>query len=286
MTIPNAIILENRAFLSIRGADADSFLQGIVSQDISNLELGQSCFTCLLTPQGKILFDFFVIRDEDSFVIDCFAESAEALLKRLSLYKLRADVALATLEGWAAAVVPGAAINETADNVYAFNDPRLASLGQRIVSDRTSLVEALSGSTLMAKQDAYHALRIALGVPEFGPDFGSEEMFPMDVNYDVLNGINYKKGCFVGQEVASRMKRKGEARKRSLVVAYEGDPPARGDAVMAGASKLGEILSATGGKALAMIRLDRWEKAKTAGDNPVIDGRNVQLTVPEYLNQD
>ena len=286
MTKPDAVILNNRAFLFVRGPDAETFLQGIVSQDVSALALHNAAFACLLTPQGKILFDFFVIRDEGGFVIDCYAKAADALLKRLSLYKLRADVALAPLEGWAAAVVPGAAINDAADNIYVFDDPRLAVIGQRIVSDRTSIADALSGATLPTKQAAYNARRIALGVPEFGVDFGSEEMFPMDVNYDALGGVNYKKGCFVGQEVASRMKRKGEVRKRTLVVAYEGPAPEKGAAIMAGDSKLGEVLSAADGKALAMIRLDRWEKSKAAGDRPVIDDNDVRLTVPDYLKQD
>ena len=282
----NTVILENRAFLSVRGPDAETFLQGIVSQDVSALTHGEAAFTCLLTPQGKILFDFFVIRDESDFVIDCFAESAEALLKRLSLYKLRADVALTPLEDWAAAIVLREAIDHTADTVYAFTDPRLSALGQRLVGDQASIEETLSKEATLAPQNAYETHRIELGVSEFGVEFVSEELFPMDINYDALNGVNYKKGCFVGQEVASRMKRKGDVRKRTLIAAYEGDPPAKGDTITAGESKLGEILSTESGKALALIRLDRWEKAKAAGDKPVIHDQHVHLTVPEYLNQD
>jgi len=286
MTKPDAAILDNRAFLFVRGPDAEAFLQNIVSQDVATIALHDAAFACLLTPQGKILFDFFVIRDEGGFIIDCFAEAAPALLKRLSLYKLRADVTLAPLDDWAAAVVLGETPIETPDSVQAFPDPRLAALGQRIVSDRNSVDAALTGATVLTSQETYRAYCVAHGIAEFGPDFNSEEMFPMDVNYDALNGVNYQKGCFVGQEVASRMKRKGEVRKRTLVVAYDGAAPDKGEAVMAGPSKLGDILSTANGHALAMIRLDRWEKSKANSNKPVIDNREVRLTIPDYLNRE
>lgn len=253
--------LASRAVLSLKGDDATNFLQGIVTQDVS---ASASVFAALLTPQGKILFDFFIVPAEGGFLIETDAAAAPALFKRLTMYKLRAKVTLAAEEGLA--VWLGGQ-----DGVQ-YADPRLPALPVRTIAARAGAP---------AVDDAYDAARLALGVPEFGRDFSGEEVFLLDVNYDALNAVSYKKGCFVGQEVTSRMKRKGEIRKRTLIARGEGLAP--GVAVMAGASSIGEVLSARAGAGLALIRLDRLAEARGAGAALLAAGAPVQIDVPAYL---
>ncbi len=260
--------LSDRAVIRLTGEDRLSFLQGIVTQDLEKLKDSPAIFTALLTPQGKILFDFFLVKADDALLIDCNAEAAPALLKRLSLYKLRAKVALEIDESLHVL----ASENELKDGA-AFPDPRLAELGWR------ALVE--SGGD--EPNGDYDRRRIALGVPEFGKDFASDEMFLLDVNYDALAGVSYKKGCFIGQEVSSRMKRKGDPRKRTVIAETDGPAPAKGAAITAGGSTLGEIMSGAETGALAMIRLDRWEKAQTDKTPTECEGQAHSLRLPAYL---
>ena len=264
--------LSNRAVIRLSGDDRRSFLQGLISQDVESLTENQAIFATLLTPQGKILFDFFVIEDSDALLIDCHATTAESLLKRLTLYKLRAAVSLA-LEPDLSVLAAQEPMSETGAVVY--RDPRLDALGWRAVS----LHKAADGVA------DYDARRMALGVPECERDFAADDIFLLDVNYDALNAVNYKKGCFVGQEVTSRMKRKGSVRKRTLIATFDGAAPAKGAPISAGESTIGEILSAVDGVALALIRLDRWEKAQEAQSSPICEERPLQLTVPDYLKQ-
>jgi folate-binding protein YgfZ len=272
-------LLSSRAALRISGPDARSFLQGIVTQDIERLKPGEAAFSALLSPQGKILFDFLMVADSDRFFLDVAADAADALLKRLTLYRLRAKVTITREEGFAVAAFPDGA-PPAADGVIAFPDPRLAALGGRAIGPWEKIA-ALGG----ADEAAYDAHRIALGVPEFGKDFASDEVFLLDVDYDALGGVSYKKGCFVGQEVTSRMKRKGDVRKRTLIARFEGAPPARGAAIVAGASTIGEIRSGCEGAALALVRLDRLEAARQAGDAPMADRKPLQIVFPDWLEQ-
>ncbi|NWG70857.1 MAG: folate-binding protein YgfZ [Parvularculaceae bacterium] len=265
-------ILEDRAVLRVAGASASTFLQGLVSQDMS-AAAGGLAFGALLTPQGKISAEFIAARQDDGYLLDCHSSVAEALLKKLTVYRLRAAVALersgelavaASTEGSAPGFAP---------------DPRLGALGGRAILPRDAALRLAN-----ADGGAYDARRIALGVPELGKDFGPDEMFLLDVNADALNGVNYKKGCFVGQEVTSRMKRKGEVRRRTLLARFEGAPPARGAPVVSGESTLGEIMSGTSGLALANIRLDRLEAARATAAPIAADGKAIELRAPAYLD--
>ena len=261
-------ILSNRSIFRISGEDSRPFLQGLVTQDILHIKKNEGAFASLLTPQGKILFDFFLTPESDGFFIDCDSGSAPPLLKRLTLYKLRAKVTI-TLE--TDLVV---AVGDVRDPVVSYKDPRTDELPARAIVRRTDMPVA---------DQEYEKLRLAIGVPEFGKDFGGDEVFLLDVNYDALNAVSYKKGCFVGQEVTSRMKRKGETRKRTLIAAFEGPPPAKGESVMAGDQSIGEILSGCDGAALALIRLDRLKAAEGEGRTPTVDGRDVRISFPAYL---
>ncbi|MEM9169711.1 MAG: folate-binding protein [Pseudomonadota bacterium] len=257
-------LLTDRAVIHLRGADVFSLLNGVVTQRV---EPGMGpAFSAVLTPQGKIIADFHLVPDGDGgLFVDVTQESAAALAKRITLYKLRADVTIEPRADlgvyWSAE--PGAAPA----------DPRLAALGARRV-DRAdpSAPDAAA---------AYRAHRYRLGVPEMG-DFGPEDVFPLDVNYDALCGVDYKKGCFVGQEVASRMKRKGDVRKRALIV--EGRAPlAPGAAILAGAASVGTVLGADADRALALVRLDRLAAAREKDDETTADGGPVRLITPDYL---
>lgn len=263
-------LLSDRSITRISGVDARTFLQGLVTQDLLHVREGAAVFAALLTPQGKILFDFILTPAGDGFLLDCAASEPEALVKRLSLYKLRAKVTVTPEPELAVA------IGEMRDPVSAFEDPRHQSLPWRAVIKRADMP--------VADKD-YEDARLSLGVPEFGKDFGGDEAFLLDVNYDALNAVSYKKGCFVGQEVTSRMKRKGEVRKRSLIASFDGEPPAKGSPLTAGDVQLGEIMSGKTGGALALVRVDRLKEAADQGMDVKSGGRTVRLTFPDYLKQ-
>jgi len=262
----------DRAVIRLTGDDRRAFLQGLITQDIERLAPGAAIFTALLTPQGKILFDFIIADDGDAFFIDCDKDAASALANRLMLYKLRAKISIEIGENLA---VVFSETEISAPGAVAYRDPRLADLGWR----------AIVGAQAVGEIADHDEMRIALGVPAFSKDFSSDELFLLDVNYDALNAVSYQKGCFVGQEVTSRMKRKGEARKRTLIAEFDGAPPTKGTPIMAGSSTIGEILSGAEGRALALTRLDRWEKAKAEGQALICDGRPLQLLVPDYIKQ-
>ncbi len=258
-------ILSDRAVLRIVGEDTQPFLQGLVTQDVASLD--RAMFAALLTPQGKILFDFLLVPAPGGFFIDCCADAAPALLKRFSMYKLRAKVAISEERDLAVAVGGGGA---------ALADPRHEGLPSRVVVKRENAPVV---------NDEYDDARLALGVSEFGKDFGSDEVFLLDVNFDALNAVNYKKGCFVGQEVTSRMKRKGEIRKRTLIARFEGSAPAKGADVVAGENSIGQILSGRDGVALALVRLDRLKAAEQEGRLLTADGCALQISFPDYLER-
>ncbi len=263
-------ILSNRSVLRIAGDEARPFLQGLVTQDILHVAEGAAVFTALLTPQGKILFDFILVPKGDEFLIDCDAEAAPALLKRLTLYKLRARVTIVPEPDLAVAV------GDIRDPVAAFVDPRSDTLASRAI---------IKNADMPSADGDYDTARLAAGVPEFGKDFWSEEVFLLDVNYDALNAVSYKKGCFVGQEVTSRMKRKGEIRKRTLMASFEGPAPAKGADVLAGENSVGKILSGRDGAALALVRLDRLKTATDEGRRLTVDGQPLQISFPAYLER-
>ena len=254
-------LLTSRAVLSITGEDATTFLQGLLTQDLAG---DGPFFTALLTPQGKILFDFFLVPSDGGYLIDCDAGAAPALLKRLTMYKLRARVTLAAEGGLGVFVGEGAG--------RTFPDPRLPSLPVRRISARAGAPSI---------DDAYDLHRLSLGVPEFGRDFFADEVFLLDVNYDALSAVSYKKGCFVGQEVTSRMKRKGEIRKRTLIV--QGGALEKGAAILAGDGSIGELMSVRGDRGLALIRIDRLAEARASGAPLESGGVPVNLDWPAYL---
>ncbi|MDB5643942.1 MAG: putative glycine cleavage protein [Hyphomicrobiales bacterium] len=265
--MPSAF-LDDRGLLRIAGEDARSFLQGLVTCDMDKISPQAAGFGALLTPQGKILFDFLILEDAEGFLLDVDADLATALIKRLSMYKLRARVSLApdlqhgVLALWDGAVSDG----------LEFDDPRHPGLGRRAVMPR----ELAETSASAAKAD-YEAHRIICGVPRGGVDFAYGEVFPHDADMDLIHGVDFKKGCYVGQEVVSRMAHRGAARKRIVPVRLRGPAPPPGSEIRAGDLSIGVMGSSARERGLAMIRTDRAEEAIAAGQEMVAGASIIEL---------
>ena len=259
-----AALLEDRGVVQVGGDDASSFLQGLLTNDVERLQPGEARYAALLSPQGKILFDMVVVRapgdDRAAYLLDCAAGQAADLARRLGFYKLRAKVAVADLSADRGVVAGWGEEPETAGGGIVYRDPRTARLGWRAILPRAK-AEAFRGGHV----HEYDALRIALGVPKGGVDFAYGDAFPHDANLDTLEGVDFGKGCYVGQEVVSRMRHRGTARKRIARVKVAADAPPPGTPVLDGGLAVGTLGSSAGREALAMLRLDRVEEAKVAG---------------------
>jgi folate-binding protein YgfZ len=247
---PEIIALKDRALVSVAGEDAQKFLQDLVTADVDALAPGDATYASLLTPQGKVLFDFFVIREPQGYLIDCVLSQREVLVKRLAFYKLRAKIAITTADKRQAFAVLGGGIAE------ATVDPRTPAMGQRLYEGLPTSEEGTG---------AYHQRRIALGLAEGGQDFESGEIFPHEANFDQIGAVSFQKGCFVGQEVVSRMEHRGTARSRILPCRVEGALPAKGSEISAAGKAIGRACSGAGDRLLALLRLDRLEEARGRG---------------------
>jgi len=262
----NAAELKSRKLVGVIGPDWRDFLQGLLSQDVETLTPGTLRFGALLTPQGKLLFDLFILGRDDGCWLDAAADRREALIQRLTIYKLRAKVEIAAVDAavWALWGGTGAADWPA--------DPRLAALGRRGYGG------APSADTAIADEAAYDAMRLLLGVPDPAKDCPPETAFPIEANFDLLNGIDFQKGCFVGQETTSRMKRRGAIKSRMLPIAFKGAAPAFGAEVLAGSLRAGQVHSGAGGRAMALLRLDR-----ITGAQLTVDARPVTVETPAYF---
>lgn len=285
MPAPVFAHLSDRALIRVSGADAQHFLQNLVTADIDGLSQGGATAAALLTPQGKILFDFLVYRTADAYLLDAPEVCAAELLKRLTFYRLRAKVDLSALEAGTGVVAlwHGEAA-EPAEALVAVDDPRLAALGRRLVGPVAALTAALGGPD--AGLAAYHAHRIGLGVPEGLQDYGYSDIFPHDADLDQLGAVSFSKGCYVGQEVVSRVHHKGSARKRFVMVEADAPLPARGTEIDAGGKSVGEIGSSTGDgelfRGLALLRLDKVVSAKDNGHPLTCGDARLEVQLPEW----
>lgn len=259
--------LPDRALFHIEGPDAGHFLHNLVTADIEGLAPGQATYAALLSPQGKILFDFFVMRTAEAYLIDCAARQRAELVKRLGFYKLRAKVSVAGHEGEV-----GVAMDEP-QAAMRFADPRSAAMGWRFAIERDSLPESLD----------YDAARIGLGLADSDADLVSGEYFPHEANLDQLGAVSFAKGCYVGQEVISRMEHRGSARSRILPVELGGDAPPRGSDIRSGDKLVGNLLSTSGRRGLALMRLDRLAEATA----PLLTGAvTVSVLKPRWARYD
>ena len=246
-------VRRERAVLNLEGAEAENFLHNVVTADILGLAIGGATYAALLTPQGKILFDFFVLKTGEGYLLDCAASQLEELMKRLMFYRLRAKVTISHRSDLEVGV---SSDRPTGEIVYA--DPRTPLMGWRIIAERGKLLEG----------SGYEQARIVRGLADSDGDIGSGKLFPHEANLDQLGAVSFSKGCYVGQEVVSRMEHRSTARSRILPVQFDGATPPRDAEIKSADRTVGTVLSSAGNMALALIRLDRLAEA----EQPLLTG--------------
>ena len=281
-----AALLPDRGVVKVVGDDARRFLNGLVTNDAGKVSPERARYAALLTPQGKIIVDFIIAEalpeDGGGFFLDVPKALAPALVERLNFYKLRAKVIcedLSEVLGVMAVWAPGA----LSEYGLSYADPRLPALGMRTMLPPHLAAEAAAdvGATL-TDADAYEAHRIALGVPRGGMDFMYGDTFPHEADMDQLAGVDFDKGCYVGQEVVSRVEHRASARSRIVPVAYDEFAPSSGLPVMAGEKEVGHLGSTAHGRGLAMLRLDRVGDALTAGTPLTCGGIAIRAVKPDW----
>jgi folate-binding protein YgfZ len=265
--------LEDRALLTVSGPEAEHFLQNLITTDLSALKEDEVLPGALLSPQGKILFDFLISRTADgAFCLECRADIAEDLVRRLMLYRLRAKVDIV------AATTPIAVIwapdGKTPSDPRTLTDNRFGGAVFRRYDPPLPAADATP--------EEWNAWRIACGIAESGADYALGDAFPHDVLLDQIGGIGFQKGCYVGQEVVSRMQHRGTARRRVLIAHGERSLPVPGTEVSAGGRSIGTLGSAAGGNGIAIARIDRVKDAIDRGDVIMAGDVPVALAIPEW----
>lgn len=262
--------LHDRAVVPVSGPDAPTLLQNLLTVDLAAVDRDGLGYGALLTPQGKILFDFILHRSDDGYAFDLRAAEAEAFARRLALYRLRAKMEIGTPSEETGVVVgwDGAEADRR-------RDPRLAALGGRWLGPAGD--EILDG-----EQEAWHAHRIGLAVPEGGVDFVFGDAFPHDAAMDSLHGVAFDKGCYVGQEVVSRMRHRGTARRRIVALRAARPLPGLGAAIFAGDRPVGRLGSSAHGRAIGVARLDHLRNALDAGLPVRVDDVAVEVALPDW----
>jgi folate-binding protein YgfZ len=254
--------LDSRALIRVSGPDARPFLHNLLTQDVETLAPGELRFGALLSPPGRLLFDLFLWGEAEAVVLDVATDRRDALLQRLAMYKLRALVTVEADERPVLAAWGG----DLPEGFMA--DPRAPGLGGR---------SAAGAPATNASEDGYNAHRLSCGVPDPAADAPSDRTYPIEANFDLLNGIDFQKGCYVGQETTSRMKRRGTIKTRMLPIAFDGPPPPFGAEVLNGELRAGEVLSGRDGSAMALLRLDRLEGVLT------VEGRDLTVRRPAWM---
>ncbi|HEY4848257.1 MAG TPA: folate-binding protein [Methylocella sp.] len=273
-------LLGDRGVIEVAGADARGFLQRLITNSVLNIPKGEGRYAGLLTPQGKLLFDFFVVPlpegPEAGYLIDCADEQTADLVKQLNLHKMRAKIAIEDKsEKFGVAAIVGGEVPAGLQGLI-YRDMRAPHMGLRVIVPRGDALAKLD----RAEASRYEAHRIAQGVPKGGVDFRYGDAFVHDVNLDLMNGVDFKKGCYVGQEVVARVHYRNSARKRIVRIHFDGPAPARGTQITAGETTIGQVGSTAGTEGLAMVRLDRLEEARAAGVALKAGDVAVDVTLP------
>lgn len=277
-----SVKLEGRGLISIKGGDVRPFLQGLITNDMKALSPEQAVFAALLTPQGKYLFDFFMADDGGRILLDCERDRLGELLERLTLYRLRADVQLVDVTGELAV---WALLPEQTDQLKAgavepccgglkYVDPRLGKAGFRLILPRDM---APPGETI--EYGDYERLRIGLGLADGSRDIEVGRQPILEAGFAELAGVDFKKGCYVGQEVTARMKYRGTLKKRLLPVVFEGSAPDPGTRLMAGGKRVGDVRSGIGNMAIALVRLEFLQAKNLETDA----GQPARVMPPDWL---
>lgn len=266
-------LLADRGVVSLSGPDAVDFLDNLATNDLSGMANGEARFAGLLTPQGKILFEFFALRTGYGWLLDTLGAKVGDLIKRLTMYRLRAKVVIADVSAdHVVAAVWGLAPPAIAGGLC-YRDPRCAELGWRLIMPRS----ATGALSINAPEEDYHRHRIAIGVADGGRDYPLGDTFPHEANYDRDAGVSFTKGCFVGQEVVARMQNKTVVRKR--VVAITGSAQlTSGSEILIGTATIGTIGSVDGTRGLALLRIDRAAEAADKGQAlTTVDGATIKV---------
>jgi len=293
----NYCLLPGRGVLRLSGADVRPFLQALITRDLDSLSPERAVYGALLTPQGKYLFDFFLCQHGDDLLLECEAGRLEALAKRLNMYKLRADVTIET-EPWQVHAAFGAAAAAALDLAgsggareyaggMAFMDPRLDDAGARIVAPKDQAAPLLAAAG-MAEAEAgdYDYFRLGLALPDGSKDLVVDKSLMLESNFEALNGVDFDKGCFVGQELTARTKYRALVRKRLLPVRINGPVPGPDTPLLAGEREIANMRSGQGDRGLALVRLDRlaeaggWEQTLIAGST------KLSLQLPDWAEVD
>jgi folate-binding protein YgfZ len=283
-----AALLRDRGVVKVAGEDARAFLHGLLSANILTLAPGAARFGALLSPQGKIFADFMIVeapaREGGGFFLDLPGDLANPLVDKLNLYKLRSRVIIENLSEVLGVLAAWGGAGTTAMGL-AYPDPRLPALGLRLMlpphraSDAAAELDAVC-----VDPSEYEAHRIALGIPRGGADFKYGDAFPHETDMDQLGGVDFAKGCFVGQEVVSRMEHRGIARTRVLPIRYQGTAPRSGEPIMSGQRQIGTMGSASAGQGLALLRIDRLADVLCAGEPLLAAGIAIEPLKPDWAH--
>jgi folate-binding protein YgfZ len=286
-----------RDVIAISGADNRTFLQGLVSQDMDQITAETSAYSALLTPQGKYLHDFIVVQTGDVLLVDCEAGRGADLIQRLSHFRLRADVQLELRADLCVFAILGDGAHEAMElsmkpgqtvpiaDGQAFTDPRASGLGCRLIGSPAAILDWLAQAHIPeADFGTYDALRISLEIPDGSRDMEVEKSTLLESNFDVLNGIDWEKGCYMGQELTARTKYRGLVKRK--LAAFQATHPSQipGETVIAGDQKVGEIRSRSGDLVLISIRLDALVSADSAPQALLVGGEPlIELPKPTVL---
>jgi tRNA-modifying protein YgfZ len=286
MPLAKMALLPDRGVVRVTGPDAEKFLNGSITADLKTLAKQPAVHSALLTTQGKMMFEFFALKAPDGgFLLETARDLADDLVKRFKAFMLRAKVEVENISaGYEVAAVWDGTLPAN-DKRIVYADSRLPEMGARMLASVPPGFAAdpgdVEGDAQWVSTEAYHAHRVALGVPEAGKDFPIGDTYPHEADFDVLNGVSFAKGCFVGQETVARMKHKGVVRKR--VVPVEAEAPLKSGApIMLGEAEIGSIGSVVGTRGLALVRLDRAAEARAKGQAILADGVAISLRKPDW----
>ncbi len=280
MSGPNFSLVPHRGVIAVGGPDRVEFLQGLISNDTTKVAPGRAIWAALLTPQGRFLNDMFVVDGGgDTLLLETERERTAALAKKLKMYTLRSKVTVEDRSSTTEVALvygDGLPTTLTVEGAIAFADPRLDALGTRVIAPagRASVLLTASG-LIEAPLAVYEALRLSLGVPDGSRDLPVEKALLLESGFDELNGVDWKKGCYMGQELTARTKYRGLIKKRLFPVSVEGEAPAPGTAIHKDGQEVGELRSGSGNRAIAMLQLDAAQNGATL----TADGVRI---VPEF----
>lgn len=264
--------LPARGVLKITGNDRLDFLQGLISNDINKVTDQLAIYSAFLTPQGKFICDFFIIGCGDGLLVDIAEDALPAFKKKLTMFKLRADVAIADVSADYDVVVAFGGDDELSQ-AGVFADPRLKAAGYRAILPTGTTIESTESTDITS----YEAHRIALGLPDGARDMTPEKSILLENGFDELNGVDWKKGCYMGQELTARTKYRALIKKRLFPVTFEETAPESGTAIMAGEKTVGEVHSSQGVQALATLKLDALDETLTA------NGLRLSVSKPDWM---